>query len=104
MLSLALVTAYFACSTGPSDAPALSAEAKRGRSVYLSNCIACHNADPAKAGSLGPEVRGASRELLEARVLTATYPAGYTPKRPSKVMQPMPQLAGDIDALAAYLR
>lgn len=104
MLKLMLLNAFFACSTEPSDAPALSAEAERGRSVYIANCIACHNADAAKAGNLGPEVKGASVELLTARVLTATYPAGYTPKRPSKVMQPLPHLAGEIAALAAYLR
>ena len=104
MLSVFVANALFACSSAPSDAPALSAEAKRGRSVYLGNCIACHNIDPGKVGGLGPEVKGSSRELLEARVVTATYPPGYTPKRPSTVMQPLPKLAGDIDALAAYLK
>jgi hypothetical protein len=33
-----------------------------------------------------------------------TYPPGYTPKRPSAVMQPMPTLAPSIADLAAYLR
>ncbi len=82
----------------------LSPEAERGRQVYQAQCIACHNTDPAQPGPVGPPVRGSSEELLRAKVLRGTSPPGYTPKRPSTVMQPMPQLAGDIPALAAYLR
>jgi mono/diheme cytochrome c family protein len=71
--------------------------------VYLSQCTACHAVDPAQAGPVGPELKGASRELLEAKVLRGTYPPGYTPKRPTSVMPPQPQLA-DLPALAAYLK
>ena len=77
--------------------------AERGRRVYLANCIACHNLDPALEGVMGPPVRGASRELLEARVLRAEYPPGHTPSRDTKLMQPLPYLAAEIDALAAFL-
>ncbi|MDH4016373.1 MAG: cytochrome c [Actinomycetota bacterium] len=77
--------------------------ATRGRQVYMANCIACHSQDPAMDGALGPAVTGASRELLEARVLRAEYPDGYTPKRPSKVMIALPHLGGEIDALTAFL-
>ena len=82
----------------------LSPEAERGRQVYLAQCSACHATDPGRDGPVGPAVRGASRELLEARLVRGTYPSGYTPKRPSVVMQPMPHLAGSLDDLAAYLR
>jgi hypothetical protein len=37
-------------------------------------------------------------------VVRGTYPPGYTPKRPSAIMQPMPNLAGSVDDLTAYLR
>ena len=53
---------------------------------------------------LGPAIKGSSRELLEAKILRGTYPPGYTPKRPSAVMQPMPHLASAIPDLAAYLQ
>jgi len=33
-----------------------------------------------------------------------TYPPGYKPKRPTSVMPPQPQVAGDISTLAAYLK
>ena len=89
---------------GCSEEPKLSAQGERGRQIYQAQCIACHNPDPAKAGPIGPDVRGSSAELLRAKVLSGSYPPGYAPKRATKVMQPMPQLAKDIPALAEYLR
>jgi mono/diheme cytochrome c family protein len=82
----------------------LSPDAERGRQVYQAQCIACHNTDPAQPGAVGPPVRGSSEALLRAKIVQGTYPTGYTPKRPTKLMQPMPHLANDIPALAAYLR
>ena len=70
----------------------------------MANCVACHNPDPARDGTLGPAVKGASRELIEARVVRAAYPPGYAAKRTTKVMPPRPDLAAAIGDLAAYLR
>ena len=78
--------------------------ANRGRQVYLAQCIQCHNANPAIPGPVGPTVKGASRELLDAKVVRGEYPPGYRPQRPTKVMPPQPALAPDIPALAAYLK
>lgn len=75
----------------------------RGKVVYATNCTACHHPDPKKPGNLGPEVFGSTKELLEARVLRKDYPQGYTPKRKTNVMTPLPQLKNDIEALTAYL-
>jgi mono/diheme cytochrome c family protein len=82
----------------------LPPEAERGRTVYASQCTACHAFNPAQPGAVGPEVKGSTRDLLEAKVLRGTYPAGYRPKRPTSVMPPQPNLASDIPALAAYLK
>lgn len=90
-----------AAPAGPEDAQ--KALITRGRAVYQSVCIACHNSDPKKAGTLGPEVWGSSLELLQARVVDGTYPAGYTPKRTTHVMQPLPQVQKDLPAIHAYL-
>jgi mono/diheme cytochrome c family protein len=93
-----------AAVAGCSSQETLSPEAERGRQIYLAQCTSCHSSDPAQNGPLGPAVKGSSRALLEARLLRGTYPPGYTPKRPSTIMQPMPHLAGSVDDLAAYLR
>jgi mono/diheme cytochrome c family protein len=82
---------------------ALSPQAERGRQIYASQCSACHAFDPSQPGAVGPQVKGASRELLQAKILRGTYPPGYTPKRPTAVMPPQPHLAPEIDALTAYL-
>jgi len=77
---------------------------KRGRAVYLANCVACHNNDPSKDGPIGPVIKGSSTELLQARVLSTSYPPGYKPKRPTHVMPQFPFLKDEIPYLAAYLR
>ena len=101
LLAVAVALGLAACGDSSKPADPL---AERGRQVYLSQCTQCHAADPAQAGPVGPPVKGASKALLEAKVLHGAYPPGYTPKRPTKVMPPVPALAPDIDALAAYLR
>jgi mono/diheme cytochrome c family protein len=98
----ALALALAGCSERGAG-PSLSESAQRGRAVYAGVCIACHNPDPRQDGALGPAVAGASRELLEARVLHAKYPPGYTPKRTTQAMPAMPHLGGKIDDLAAFL-
>jgi mono/diheme cytochrome c family protein len=74
-----------------------------GRRAYLANCIACHNADPTKDGPIGPAIAGSSLGLVEARVVHAAYPPGYTPKRTTQLMPAQPFLAPQVPKLAAYL-
>lgn len=75
----------------------------RGRAVYVMNCTACHNTDPAKPGPVGPDILGSSLELVRARLSEGSYPDGYTPKRPTQQMPPMPHLAKHSEALYAFL-
>ena len=95
-----------AAKTTPS-APAVPAApadpVAAGKKVYLTNCIACHNPDPKLDGPLGPAVAGSSADLLEARVVRGEYPEGYTPKRQTRNMVPMPYLQSKLPQLAAYL-
>ena len=85
------------------DDASLSPLAQEGRRIYANVCIACHNGDPTRDGSLGPAIAGSPRELLEARVVRGEYPPGYTPKRPTASMPRFESLADQVDALAAYL-
>lgn len=83
--------------------PLLDSQIAKGKAVYSSSCTACHNINPRLPGSLGPEVFGSSKELIEARVLSATYPVGYKPKRETHQMVAMPHLKNEIENLAAFL-
>jgi len=99
-------TAITACSKN-SDEKADSAKDPdwaRGRAVFVANCVACHNNDPSKDGPIGPAIKGSSKELIEARVLSTSYPPDYKPKRPTKVMPQFPFLKDEIPYLTAYLR
>ncbi|HVH07454.1 MAG TPA: c-type cytochrome [Myxococcota bacterium] len=98
-----LAAAALACGDAEPKAAGGDPAVERGRTVYMSICTACHNADPKLDGAVGPANAGASRELVEAKVLRGQYPPGYTPKRPSNVMPPLPHLAGSIDDLTAFL-
>ena len=98
-----LVSAVAGCSNEGDQSSGKSPDWQRGRGVFLANCIACHNNDPSKDGSIGPAIAGSSKELLEARVLSTSYPANYKPKRPTKVMPQFPFLKEELPYLAAYL-
>lgn len=100
-----LILAVFFLGACSSQAPkeGQSPLVSRGESIYKANCLVCHNPDPAKEGSLGPAIQGASLELLHARVVDGSYPAGYVPKRDSNLMPAMPHLQKELEALKAYL-
>ena len=76
----------------------------KGKSVYTNHCTACHAPQPDVAGAVGPAIAGSSKELVEARILNAAYPEGYTPKRATKAMPAMPYLKRDLEAITAYLQ
>jgi mono/diheme cytochrome c family protein len=104
LLSSAVVMS--ACGGDPADSAGAghNADWQRGRSVYLANCVACHNNDPSKDGPIGPALKGSPPDLVKSRVLRTEYPPGYTPKRNTKVMPTFPFLEPEIKYLAEYLR
>ena len=101
---LYLFFSFFIFSSACLDKKEQKGATQKGMAIYQATCTACHNSDPKKPGSLGPEVWGASLELLKKRIKEGAYPTGYTPKRSTKLMQPIPQLSNeDIQALHTYL-
>src|ERR1041384_2810735 len=92
LLMVIFALALSGCSEESDKSPqsAKNADLERGRAVYAANCVACHNANPSKDGPIGPAIKGSSRELIEARVLSTSYPPNYKPKRPTKVMPQFP--------------
>jgi mono/diheme cytochrome c family protein len=95
-----LAPAAFACACGEAEPQSAAA---RGAKIYANVCIVCHHADPNLDGSVGPALAGSSYELLEARLLRGEYPPGYTPKRETQAMPPLPHLADYIGDIAAFL-
>jgi mono/diheme cytochrome c family protein len=86
-----------ACNSKPPD------PVEKGRMVYMTNCVVCHNPNPNLPGSQGPAIAGSSQALLEARVLHLTYPPDYTPQRKTHAMRAFPQLKNHIGDLHAFL-
>jgi mono/diheme cytochrome c family protein len=76
---------------------------EKGQQVFTMNCVSCHGPDPKKDGPVGPAIWGSSKDLIEARVLRADYPAGYKPKRSTRLMVALPHLSGEITTLHEYL-
>jgi mono/diheme cytochrome c family protein len=80
----------------------------RGRRIYLSTCIQCHNKDPNLKGPIGPEIVDAPLEVMHAKVMTGKYPeklpAGFLPKRKTRAMRPLPQFQKDIPSIHAYVQ
>lgn len=80
----------------------------KGKRIWLTTCIQCHNRDPNIKGSIGPEVVDAPLEIMTAKVMTGKYPdvlpAGFVPKRKTKAMRPLPQFKNDIPSIHAYVQ
>jgi mono/diheme cytochrome c family protein len=102
VITLCLVMSLNSCSK-EKTASAKDQDSERGRSVYVANCVACHNSDPSKDGPIGPAIKGSPKELVETRVLRTAYPPGYMPKRNTKIMPTFPFLKEEIPYLAVYL-
>ena len=82
---------------------ALTTDIDKGRMVYFANCVSCHNNNPKKPGSIGPEVFGVSIDVLTQKIVSGKYPENYSPKRTSKIMPLMPHLKKDISKLHAFI-
>lgn len=79
-----------------------------GKRAYISACIQCHNRDPNKKGSLGPELVDAPLELMKIKVATGRYPdvlpPGFVPKRSTKVMRKLPNSVKDVPNIHAWIQ
>ena len=82
---------------------ALTTDIEKGRMVYFANCVSCHNNNPKKPGSIGPEVYGVSIDVLTQKIVSGKYPDNYKPKRTSKIMPSMPHLKKEISNLHAFI-
>lgn len=79
------------------------AEANDGKKLYLSKCAACHNVNPTKQGSIGPELVGASLELITLKTQKREYPKNYVPKRKTRLMPKIPLKTEQIEFIHNYI-
>lgn len=75
-----------------------------GKRIYTLTCIKCHNKDPHIKGSIAPDLFTTPREVFHTKVITGTYPDGYTPKRKTKVMPKFKHLTNDVDKIYDYIQ
>ncbi len=78
--------------------------ASDGKKLYLSRCATCHNQNPTKAGSIGPDIANSSLELVTLKTQKREYPKDYKPKRKTKIMPKIPLNDGQIKSIHEYLR
>ena len=107
LIMVVLTIARSASEGNASDTRALPSPVDSGRQIYQMVCTTCHDPDPTVdrvGGTFGPPIAGSSLELLQLRVLGTEYPEGYTPKRDTGLMTPIPYLSStQIRALKAFL-
>ena len=81
---------------------------EKGKAIYLSACIKCHNKDPNVKGAIGPEMVDAPLEVMQHKVATGRYPdvlpEGFVPKRKTKQMTKFPQYLKDVPSIHAYVQ
>lgn len=81
---------------------------EKGKRLYISNCLRCHNKDPNVKGSIGPEIVDAPYEVMYSKVMTGKYPdplpKGFVPKRKSRAMAAIPKLKADVPAIWHYIQ
>jgi mono/diheme cytochrome c family protein len=77
---------------------------QEGKRIYVSNCARCHNTNPHKPGSIGPDLFSTPENVFYTKVVHGKYPQGYKPKRPTKVMPKFKHLTNKIDMIYKYIR
>ena len=81
----------------------LGSDPEKVKIVYYANCISCHNYNPKKPGSIGPQIYRSSKELLSKKINFGIYPKNYKPKRSTKIMPIQPHSDKEITNLHAFL-
>ncbi len=80
------------------------ARADEGKRIFMSRCVVCHNQNPTKPGSLGPDIADSSLELLTLKTQKREYPKNYTPKRKTRIMPRIPLSEAQIKSVHEYIR
>jgi mono/diheme cytochrome c family protein len=94
--------------TGVHEVAVEEVNIEKGKTLFMSNCISCHNKDPNIKGAIGPELTDAPLEVMMVKVKTGRYPdvlpAGFVPKRKTKQMRKFPNLEKDVPSIHAWIQ
>lgn len=77
---------------------------QEGKRIYTTTCMKCHNANPHKPGSIGPDLYSTPKEVFATKIVHGMYPEGYTPKRKTRVMPKFKNLEGKVDSIHEYVK
>lgn len=75
-----------------------------GKRLYITKCAGCHNLNPNKNGSVGPDLVTTPLDAFRVKVLQGKYPSGYAPKRRTKAMQKFQGLTNSVDLIYNYIQ
>jgi mono/diheme cytochrome c family protein len=80
-----------------------TSEASEGSALYKTRCASCHNVNPTKPGSIGPDLAGSSLELITLKTQKRQYPKGYKPKRKTRIMPQIKLSEKQLESLFKYV-
>ena len=86
-----------------SDSKEYSESYLKGKKVYQSQCVKCHNTNPSKIGILAPDIAGSSLQTIESMLLNGRPPEGQTPKWTHVEMDPLPHLIEEAPYIFEYI-
>jgi len=88
-----------AAHASATPAPALAADAGRGRAIYAANCAACHG-ETGREGGVGPALAGERAHASDAQ----TQALIEDPQPPMPKLYPAPLSDKDVSDVAAYVQ
>ena len=78
--------------------------AQTGKQIYTANCIRCHNANPAKPGVIGPELKTTPENVFHGKITQGIYPKDYIPKRKTRIMPKFKFSKEETDSITKYIK
>lgn len=101
---LILVFTLFSFDSEAQRIPTDQIDIQEGKRVYIINCVRCHNSNPNKPGTIGPDLVTTPLEVFRTKVSTGLYPSGYASKRRTRIMPKFPKLKDKTDLIYKYIQ
>ena len=103
-LKILVISLIFTSCKNEDTKNSVSDSYEKGKTIYESTCISCHNIDPQIDGVLAPRITDINYNLIESMIMTGKLPVGVAQKWPGAKMAPLPYLEKHIPDLYEYLK